>query len=440
MGEELKILKERHVWDLVKLPANTEPIGCRWVYTIKQNEKNEIVRYKARLVAQGYKQVRYETYDLTFSPVVNFSLVRFFFSLLVSFLKWTHLQFDVKCAYLYADITENIFMKQPPGFIQSDKPHLVCKLNKALYGLHQSGRVWFMEINKVLTDIGFKKLEWCNCVYTLKSKIVLLLYVDDIVIFGKNKSIIEDSIKNISKFFDLKALGKTRKLLGVEFEEKDGIFIHQKSYIEDVYDRFNEYHIPLTSLPIAKGTVFSKSQCPQTNPEVNEMLQYPYRSLLGCLSFITSRTRPDINYAVNIFSQFQSNPGFIHWSGLLKLLGYVNHTKDLKLKLSCTNLKLITYTDADFAANKDDRTSIGGQIVLLGNSPITWRTFKEKCISLSTMEAEFVALTEAAKELLWFDRIVDECISLKIISNKKQRSVLYVDLSLIHISEPTRRS
>lgn len=334
-------MEERGVWKLVVLPEGVTPVGCRWVYTLKRDETGKAVRYKARLVAQGFKQVKGESYDETFSPVVNFGVIRFFFAILVSYSGWTHLQCDIKCAYLYAPLKEKVFMSQPPGFIVKDKESFVCKLEKALYGLHQSGRMWFYEINKVLLEIGFIKLNWCNCVYTYKNRIILLLYVDDMVLFGINKDVINKAVKALSKHFDLKILGKTRKLLGVEFEETDkGLEIHQIPYIDEVCNRFRKFNYPVSSLPISKGSIYSKIQSPQSETEITEMQNYPYRSLLGCLSFIANRTRPDISYAVNIFSQFQNNPGLVHWEGLLKLLGYVNYTKNHKSNLSCNKAQI----------------------------------------------------------------------------------------------------
>lgn len=428
MEEEIAVMHERKVWYLTEPPKGIEPLGCRWVYTIKRNESGDIVRYKARLVAQGYRQIKGESYDETFSPVVNFSLVRLFFSILVSYQRWTHLQCDIKGAYLYAPLSENVYMTQPPGFVVKGKENLVCKLLRAIYGLHQSGRAWFGELHKTLVKLGFKKLDWANCVYTFNNHIVLLLYVDDFVLFGKSKRHIDNVVNLLSKHFDLKILGRTKKLLGVEFEEEgNSVLIHQSLYIEDICNRFKKFNFPISSLPISKGMVYSKVQCPQSSAETDEMRQYPYRSVLGCLSFLASRSRPDISYAVNIFSQFQSNPGIIHWNGLLKLLGYVSYTKDLKLNLLCNKIQLVTYTDADFASNRDDRTSMGGQLVLVDKSPIAWRTFKQKSISLSTMEAEFVALTEATKELIWFDHIITECYEREIFKGQKLKSCLLVD-------------
>lgn len=424
MEEELKMMEEREVWDLVEKPKGSNFLGCRWVYNIKKDESGKIVRYKARLVAQGYRQIRGETYDETYSPVVNFSLIRFFFSLLVCYLGWTHRQFDVKGAYLYAPLKEDILMSQPPGFIKNNK-NFLCKLKRAIYGLHQSGRMWFYEIESVLLRIGFDKFTHCNCVYSFKGEVILLLYVDDFVLFGSDVSKINKVVKFLEEHFDLKALGKTKKLLGVEFEhEKENLVMHQTKYIKEVYERFKEYKVPIRTLPIPKGHVFSKTQCPEPGEEHPDT--FPYRNLLGCLSFLAGRTRPDISYAVNIFSQFQNSPGLIHWLGLLNLLGYVYLTRNLKLKFDCKNPTITVYSDADFAANRDDRISMGGEILFLGNSPIVWRSFKEKCISLSTMESELVAMTEATKELIWFKNIFKEC-SLKGLVSFEQKPIFYLD-------------
>lgn len=137
------------------------------------------------------------------------------------------------------------------------------------------------------------------------------------------------------------------------------------------------------------------------------MQSIPYRNLIECLFFVAGRTRPDIMFAVNLLSQFQSNPGMKHWNALLKLLGYLKNTQNYKLNLSkIKQLNLTCYTDSDFAANRDDRVSIGGYIVFLGETPISWRTFKQQCISLSTMEAEYVSMTEAAIELTWLKNVM----------------------------------
>lgn len=427
MEVEMTNLKKRQVWDLVASQPNQNVLGNRWVFDLKRDEKGNITRYKARLVAQGFGQIKGINFDETFSPVVNFSIIRLFFSLLVVCLKWTHIQCDVTCAYLYAPLREKVFMQQPEGYVQPGKEEMVCKLNKALYGLHQSGREWFFELSKVLTEIGLKKLSYCNCVFFSGKSVILLVYVDDMVIFGKTMKDIEVVLGKLKENFDLKILGKTKRLLGVEFEERaNTLLIHQIPYITEICDRFKDFNFPVSSLPIAKGTVYSKSQCPQSDEEQKEMKKIPYRNVLGCLSFLASRTRPDIAYAVNIFSQFQNNPGPEHWHGLLRLLGYVKKTSNYKLKLNCNASNIIGYTDADFASNRDDRISMGGQFICLDRSPITWRTFKEKSVALSTMEAEFIALVEGVKEITWLNSVLDECCQNRLL-NHTSKPLVYVD-------------
>lgn len=429
MQEELDTFAQRGVWSLVKKPEKARILGSRWVFTVKKDDQNQIVRYKARLVAQGFRQLKGMDYDLTFSPVINFAIIRYFFCILVCKLKWKHCQIDIKSAYLYAPLTEEIYISQPEGFEIKSKLNYVYKLHKAVYGLHQSGRSWFLEIHEVLEKLNFYKLEWVNCVYTLNDNVVLLLYVDDVIIFGKTDEVVKSIIETLKTQFDLKVMGKTKKLLGVWFEETDNkFFISQTRYIEEIGQKYKKFKFPITSLPIAVGTILSKDQCPNGEDERIKMAKIPYRNLIGTLAFIAGRTRPDISYAINILSQFQSNPGIAHWEALLKLLGYVVCTKDFKLELSnISQINIKCYSDANFASNRDDRVSIGGLILFVDKVPIIWRTVKQKCISLSTMEAEYIALTEAAKEIIWFIRITEECKNLKIFPRYTSDYTLFCD-------------
>ncbi|GFX59343.1 retrovirus-related Pol polyprotein from transposon RE1 [Trichonephila clavipes] len=142
MDKEINVMMERKVWDLVDHPDNIKILENRWVYTIKYDENNKIVRYKARLVARGNTQLRGESFDEVFSPVINFTIVRLFFTICVCLWKWTHIQVEITNAYLYANLDTVIYMKQPTGYkIDNNK---VCKLRKAIYGLHQSGRQWVL--------------------------------------------------------------------------------------------------------------------------------------------------------------------------------------------------------------------------------------------------------------------------------------------------------
>ena len=154
MDQEMETIHEREVWTLVPPPKDrTKILGNKWVYTTKTNEKGEIVRYKARLVAKGFNQIKGESFDEIFSPVVNFTIIRLFFTILECTLGWQNCQLDVKNVYLYADLKHGIYMDQPQGYINKDKPDNVYFINKALYRLHQTGREWFYTLDKALKEL-----------------------------------------------------------------------------------------------------------------------------------------------------------------------------------------------------------------------------------------------------------------------------------------------
>lgn len=427
MEQEMSMMFKREVWVLVPKTEGMKVVGNRWVFNLKRDHKGQNI-YKARLVAQGFLQKYGETYDEVFSPVVNFAIIRFFFSIFVSLFKWEHFQLDVKSAYLYANLDCELYMWQPQGFVDKDKPEYVCKIQKAIYGLHQSGRQWFLEIDKKLRSLGFKSLQWVNCVYTYNTDLILLLYVDDIVLMGRNMKIIEDVLKVIRSNFEVKELGKTQKLLGVMFEGQN-LVIKQEHYINKIYDIYSkQFNVPIASLPVSKGTLISKTQSPTTDDEQSVMKEIPYRSLIGALSFVASRTRPDIAYVVNRLSQMQSNPAMSHWECLLKVLGYLKATCSEGLDLSRTSdLALMGYSDASYADNLIDRTSTSGYIIFMGGSPVSWRTAKQSFVTLSTMESEYVALTDAAKEVTWLTRVLKECSDRGLVTKNVPVPVLKCD-------------
>ncbi|GBM34909.1 Retrovirus-related Pol polyprotein from transposon TNT 1-94 [Araneus ventricosus] len=196
MSEEIKLMQNRKVWDLVEPKSNMKVLGCRWVYNIKHDEKNNVKKYKSRLVAQGFKQRPGVDFTDVFAPLVNFDIIKFLFVLLVCILGWNHCQIDVKGAYLYGNLDIPIYMQQPEGFAVKGCEHYVYRLHKSIYGLHQSGRQWNIVLSEILFGLGFHQNELCNGLYT-KSNCILLVYVDDIVVFSKSQSDLENSILNI---------------------------------------------------------------------------------------------------------------------------------------------------------------------------------------------------------------------------------------------------
>ncbi|KAL0796991.1 hypothetical protein Bca101_068368 [Brassica carinata] len=243
---ELNSLKKRGVFSpIIRTPNDTKPVGYKWVFVRKRNENGEVVRYKARLVAQGFSQRPGINYEETYSPVVDETTFRFLISLTIRENLDMRLM-DVVTAYLYGPLDNEIYMKIPKGIElknkESSREQHCIKLNKSLYGLKQSGRMWYNRLSEYLIKKGYRNDLISPCIFIKKfenkSFVIIAVYADDLNIIGTSREISE-TIKYLKKEFEMKDLGKTRFCLGLQLEYiNDEILVHQMAYTEKVLRRF----------------------------------------------------------------------------------------------------------------------------------------------------------------------------------------------------------
>lgn len=223
-------------------------------------------------------------------------------------------------------------------------------------------------VERIASVLGFKSLKWCNCVYRYKDVGMVLIYIDDMPLFGKTKEVINE-IMMIRKKIEIKDLGPINRVLGVYFErDREGWIVHQRPFVDEIKEKYKTYvHVSAKKvLPIKVGYRLSRDDCPDSEEEKRGMSGYPYTSLLGSLSYLASRSRPDVTFAVNFLLQFASNPRIPHWRALCELLNYVINTADYSLKLPpIKSLELTGYADANWASDLDDRHSTSGYIIFL---------------------------------------------------------------------------
>ena len=217
---EYNSLLKQQTWSLVPLPSSKNVVHCKWVYKIKRGNDGSIARYKARLVAKGFLQQYGLDYEETFSLVVKLATVRIILALAVQF-NWSLKQLDVSNAFLHGVLQEEVFMSQPPGYIDPDHPNHVCKLHKAIYGLKQAPRAWFDSFTSQLFHLGFQASSVdCNLFILHQGSFVvyLLLYVDDIMITGNSVPFIEHLVSRLDAVFYLKDLGPLAYFLGLQIK------------------------------------------------------------------------------------------------------------------------------------------------------------------------------------------------------------------------------
>lgn len=190
-------------------PENSNVVGSKWVFRTKYRSDGSIDRHKARIVAQGFTQVLILDYAHTFSPIVKASMVRIILYLAVH-QNWSLRQLDVNNAFLNGNMSETVFMEQPPGFVDSRYPNYVCRFNKALYGLKQAPRAWFQRLSTFLTQIGFhySRADPSLFLFTRDTTILyLLVYIDNIILSGYDKVAIANFITRLNQEFAIKDLG-----------------------------------------------------------------------------------------------------------------------------------------------------------------------------------------------------------------------------------------
>uniref|UniRef100_A0A2N9EER7 CCHC-type domain-containing protein n=1 Tax=Fagus sylvatica TaxID=28930 RepID=A0A2N9EER7_FAGSY len=366
MVEENESLSKNKTWELTELPKGKKPIGCKWVFKKKEAvSEKEGERFKARLVAKGYSQRHGIDYDEVFSPVVRHTSIRAVLAL-VADQDLELEQLDVKTAFLHGNLEEEIFMVQPEGFKQLGTENLVCRLKKSLYELKQCPRQWYKRLKSLL-----------------------------------------------HKEFEMKDLGAAKKILGMEIRRDRGarkLWLSQKNYIRKVLEKFSMLDAKPVSTPLANHFRLSGSQCPKNEEEIENMSKVPYASAVGCLMYAMVCTRPDLAHAVSTVSRYMANPGREHWNAVKWIFRYLKGTAEHGILFSRqlgTN-SVVGYVDADYAGEVDDKRSTTGYVFTLSGGPICWKSTLQSIVAMSTTEAEYMAVAEAAKEALWLKGLVKE--------------------------------
>ncbi|KAL5854459.1 hypothetical protein ACOSQ4_004261 [Xanthoceras sorbifolium] len=397
MSYELQDLQANGTWSLVPLPVGKSPIGCKWVFKIKHRSDGSIERYKARLVAKGFTQLEGIDYQDTFSPTAKIISVRCLLALAASN-GWSIHQLDVTNAFLHDDLSEEIYMSPPPGLRRQGEDNLVCRLHKSLYGLKQASRQWFAKFSEAICSAGYVQSRADYSLFTRKqgkSFTALLIYVDDILITGNDSNSIAATKEFLHSNFRIKELGNLKYFLGIEVStSKNGIFISQSKYALEIITDAGLLGAAPIDTPMEKGLKLSdKSDLLKDSSQ--------YRRLVGRLIYLTV-SRPDITYAVHVLRRFMHQPRKLHMEAALRVVRYLKGAPGKGLFFSSnSDFKLRAYCDSDWAGCPLTRRSTTGYCVFLGPSLISWRSKRQKTISLSSAEAEYRAMTGVCCELTW---------------------------------------
>jgi hypothetical protein len=395
--DEINQMNTLDAWTLCEVPYTQKLVGSRWVF-----KKKDDGRYRARLVAKGYTQIEGLEYDQVYAPVMAMETFR---TILAMSAAWgLHLiAADVKTAYLNGDLDVELFMEIPDGIKNnktltptsgtSDK-RLVLQLRKALYGLKQSGHAWYHKLRQAMLKLEFKQTRLDPCLYLdPQGQILVAVYVDDILFAGANKQRIYEVYELLASEFEMKMLGEVDTFLGIQIFKDNGIRINQQRKIDNLLDRLGLTDAYPKSTPLNHSV-----QLQRFREDVDEPTDIQaYQQLIGSLQHLSVCTRPDITYAVVRLSHYLQKPSTIHFEQAIHIILYLKGTKNLSIHYGSLD-PLRGFCDSSYMADLDDSKSIEGYIFFLNGGAITWKSRKQQNLAMSTVEAEYMALSTAICE------------------------------------------
>ena len=374
------------------------------VYNIKRDRFGNIDKYKCRLVAKGFKQIAGRDYDEVFAPTAQQASLR----ILIAVTAAVGLdldQIDVKTAFLNGDLEEEVYLKLPAEFGGK-----TWRLRKALYGLKQAARAWHNKQRESMLKVGFKPSPHDLCLFVLgngDSRVYMLIHVDDALIAG-HKKFVEIAKKKVADCFEIKDMGSAKYFLGLEIirNPDQSISLSQRKYAREVLVRFGMEDSKPQSTPLEVGVSLSKKEGTPLE-DTSE-----YSEVLGSLMYLACNTRPDLCHSVSMLARFMSQPTDLHWQALKRILRYLKGSVDRCITYATTSKQgvpsVVTFSDADFAADKDKRRSTTGTVVTINGRAILWMSKLQSIVATSAAEAEFIAAVAATKESLSVRKMLSE--------------------------------
>ncbi|GKD80928.1 retrovirus-related pol polyprotein from transposon TNT 1-94, partial [Tanacetum coccineum] len=343
MQDELNQFKRLDVWELVKCPN------------------------KSRLVTKGYHQEEGMDFEESFALVTRLEAVRIFVAY-AAHKNFPIFQMNLKTTFLNGPLKEEVFVRQPDGFVDPEFPNHVYRLKKALYGLKQAPRAWYDKLSLFLTEHHFTKGIVDLTLFTRRHEDDILLvqiYVDDII-FGSTKPVFAKRFKNLMKDnFEMSMIGEIKFFPGLQVHQSPrGIFIYQSQYTMDILKKHGMEKCDTVSTPMATTNLDADLQGTLVN-------QTKYRSMIGGLMYLTA-SRPDIAYATFVCARYQAHPTVNHLKEVKRIFRYLRQTINMGLWYSKdSGFELIAYADANHVGCNDDCKSTSGGIQFLGDKLVS---------------------------------------------------------------------
>jgi hypothetical protein len=414
-----------------QVPRGAKVLDSKLVFKRKRDNEGRVVRHKCRLVVRGFQQRPLIDYDSTYSATVSYKAIRITLAYAAAYdleLK----TMDVETAYLHAPLDRELFMEIPPSFTNVPASAVALVLDKSLYGLHQSGKLWNTMLMQLLINIGFVAGKFGDqCTFTLRTRtkqlIIFDVFVDDILYAydKKDEEQMEEIKSKLKKKLKIKDLGDATSILGMRITRDRAartLEIDQEQYIRQCCDLLNVSKLKPMLTPENIAASHRRSSAASAAPTSDDsdssdddsssddepssgtpLTLGNYRTAVGMLGYAASACRPDVAHAYSMAARQQQNPTPQDLQAVIHAFRYLSGTASLSLRYSSSSIppQLVAYSDADWAGDASDARSTSGSILSLGGAAVSWSCTKQQNVALSSSEAEYIAASETAREIAW---------------------------------------
>jgi len=424
MHKELKQITKVETFTIVETPPNTNVIDGKWVLHRKRDGEGKVIHWKARYMVRGFQQRFGTDFTETFAPTVRLATLRILLSI-VAQKNTAVVQADTKNAYLHGqnDTNEVFYMTIPVEYLRfyqlpSNLLHLPpeqlsCHVWRPLYGSRQGAYRFYQFLLETLLKLGFTVSTANKAVFYKFSfnvlYVILAAATDNFTIITDADSTADNFLNDLEKHVELVRLDQITWLLGTTVTRNltnRTITLGQKAYIDQICTRFGLQDAHSVSTPLPPGIDLSPG-LPHILPKTLGISEKKtFREIIGSFMYLLVMTRPDITYAVSTLLQHLENASITHLEFAQCVIRYFKGTKDLRLILGGAP-SICGYSDADWASTLD-RRSISGFAFFLGNGSVSWSSKKQPIVTLSSTESEYVALTHAAKDVIWIHKLLAE--------------------------------
>lgn len=429
---EMGAMEEMGVCKVIYKPDNVNVLGLKWVFKHKTlDESGKPIKFKARLVAQGFNKREGIDYDETFAPTSCVASLRFLLTLAAR-MNWEVHSFDVTAAYLHSEITKKVYFKLPPGCMEEGrKANKILEAVKALYGTKQGTRCWWKHFEGILKRLGFQPSQFDQSLSVCRQDeevCIVWVNVDDGAVTGRSLHLLREIASALTKDLKIRWSESLECIIGIDIKGlEDGSFeLSQNGLMNRVLEDFLE-------TPGNLSTPLNAANLPTSPTDDEEDIdKTSYLSVIESLNYLSIATRLDLTYATNFLARFSARPTKQHWEAIQGVLRYVKTKGCVKLKIQPikTDIKTGLHTDVDANWGGEYSRSVHGFVTMFLGCPLAWTLKRQGCVATSTCHAEYMALGTAAREAVWIRNLVSD-----VLGGMGPVSVFCENTSAIHGSK-----